>query len=632
MKIAETKGGYNPYLLNEIQPQGGVKFEEDKIVKGDGYEACLYVYAFPTEVEPFWLNSIVNIENTIATIDIATEDKDIVIKKIDKALDEQNSRYNEAVKHSDKKKAVMEYRILELLAEEVMKSGEMIKLVTIRIYVSAESRNKLEETISKVKKKIEEGRLFKAIVLLNEQNYEYQSLFTGYEVQSEYNNKRKWKPIPALSLGAGLPFHYTSVNDPRGLFIGTTTTGGSVIFDLFHKSSKRLSYSCLLMGKPGSGKSSLVKKLISNNVICGNYVRSIDVANEFSTLVEFLGGKEIFLDGTGDIVNPLHIYATIADEKTGEILEDKCFASNLAKLNNLYRTLKPTCGEDEISEFEILICEFYNEFGIDKNKATQYKAKDYPILEDFLNYIRRKLYSVDENRVRNLTPTKLARLESIELLISKLILNYGDLFNAHSTIEDITKVQFVSYNCTNLKQLDRRIFTTQLFTALSSIWGQAMVFGRKEKYDYENGIKGEDDVKKFLIVLDEAHNFINVNNMDSVEIIETAIRELRKFFGGVILSNHTISDYVPENSKNDQSLERIKKLFSMTQYKFILMQDNADKELLKKVFNGTLSESEINIIPKLGLGQCILSIDGQTNISMQVQLSEEEKMIFKGGM
>lgn len=95
MKIVETKSGYNPALLNEIQPQGGVKFEENKIVKGDGYEACLYVYAFPTEVDNFWLNSIVNIENTITTIDIATESKENVIKKIDKALDEQNSRYNE---------------------------------------------------------------------------------------------------------------------------------------------------------------------------------------------------------------------------------------------------------------------------------------------------------------------------------------------------------------------------------------------------------------------------------------------------------------------------------------------------------------------------------------------------------
>ena len=316
MKIAETNSGYNPYLLSEIQPQGGVKFDENKIIKGDGYEACLYVYAFPTEVDQFWLNSIVNIENTIATIDIATEAKELIIRKIDKALDEQNSRYNEAVKHSDRKKAEKEYRILELLADEVMQRGEVIKLITVRVYVSAPTRNELEETIDKVRKKIEEGKLFKAIVLLNEQNYEYQSLFTSYAVQREYDNKRKWKPIPALSLGAGLPFHYTSINDPRGLFIGTTTTGGSVIFDLFHNTNKRISYSCLLMGKPGSGKSSLMKKIITNNIICGNYVRTIDVANEFSALVEFLGGKEIFLDGTGDIVNPLHIYPIISDERT----------------------------------------------------------------------------------------------------------------------------------------------------------------------------------------------------------------------------------------------------------------------------------------------------------------------------
>ncbi len=61
MKIAEINSGYNPYLLSEIQPQGGVKFDENKIIKGDGYEACLHVYAFPTEVDQFWLNSIVNI-------------------------------------------------------------------------------------------------------------------------------------------------------------------------------------------------------------------------------------------------------------------------------------------------------------------------------------------------------------------------------------------------------------------------------------------------------------------------------------------------------------------------------------------------------------------------------------------
>lgn len=633
MKNIETKEGYNPYLLNEIQPQGGVKFEEDKIVKGDGYEACLHVYSIPTEVDPFWLDSILNIPNTIGTIDIATENKSVVLAKINKALNEQDSRYDEAIKRIEKMKAEREYRILEALAQEVIRAGEVIKLVTIRIYISAPTKNELEETIHKIRKKLDTDAHVNAIVLLNEQDYEYQSLFTNYAVQKEYNNKRKWKPIPALSLGAGLPFHYTSVNDPRGLFIGTTTTGGSVIFDLFHKSKKRISYSCLLMGKPGAGKSTLLKKLILNNSICGNYIRIIDITGEFGELIKKLGGKEIFLDGTGDIVNLLHIYPTIMDEKTNEILEDKCFASNLAKLNNVYRTLKPTCSEDEIAEFEILICQFYKYYGIDRKKATQYKSKEYPILEEFLQYVKDELYITGGEVVKvNLTQTKIARLESIILILERLILNYGDLFNAHSTIEDITKEKLISYNCSNLKQLDKRIFTSQLFTTLSSIWGQALVHGRKEKHDHESGLKTEDEVKKFLVVMDEAHNFININNMSSVDIIVTMIREFRKFFGGVILANHNISDYVPENADRDGALEEIKKIFTMTQYKFIMRQDDSSKEILKGVFKGTLSDSEVDMIPKLDEGRCILCIDGQSNVSLRVEISKEEKSLFKGGL
>ena len=625
--------GYNPYLINEIQPQGGVKFEEDKIIKGDGYEACLDVFALPKkELDAFWLDTILNIPNTIGTIDIATENKSVVLKKIENALKEQESRYNEAIKHIDKQNAKREYAILEALAEEVMNIGEGIKLIKMRIYIASPTKVELEESIKKVRKTLE-AKHFQAIVLLNEQDYEYQSLFTNYAVQREYNNKRIWKPIPSFSLGGGVPFHYTSINDPRGLYIGTTSTGGSVIFDLFHKSKNRISYSALIMGKPGSGKSTLLKKLILNNSICGNLIRVIDITGEFGALIKKLGGKEVFLDGTGDIVNPLQIYPTIMDENTNKILEDKCFASNLSKLNNLYRTLKPNCNEDEISEFEILVCEFYNEYGIDRHKCTQYKNNEYPILEELLGFVNSKLYDKESGGVKKiLTPTTVARLESIKLILTKLILNYGSLFNGHSTIEDITKEKLISYNCSNLKQLDKRIFVSQLFTTLSSVWGQALVHGRKEKFDYENGTKSEEDISRFVLVMDEAHNFININNMSTVEIINTMLREFRKFFGGVLIANHTVSDYVPENAKNDSALEEIKKIFTMTQYKFIMRQDTSDKELLKKIFKGVLSESEVEKIPNFSEGYCVLCIDGLSNITLKVGIDEEERKLFKGGL
>ncbi|WP_246927086.1 hypothetical protein [Clostridioides difficile] len=38
-----NKKEYNPYLLTEIQPKGGIKFDEKIIQKGDGYETVISI-------------------------------------------------------------------------------------------------------------------------------------------------------------------------------------------------------------------------------------------------------------------------------------------------------------------------------------------------------------------------------------------------------------------------------------------------------------------------------------------------------------------------------------------------------------------------------------------------------------
>ena len=59
--------------------------------------------------------------------------------------------------------------------------------------------------------------------------------FVPYKEQQTFPNKRESKGIPALSLAAGLPFHFSKLNDPTGSYLGTTFSGGNVIYDLFHR-------------------------------------------------------------------------------------------------------------------------------------------------------------------------------------------------------------------------------------------------------------------------------------------------------------------------------------------------------------------------------------------------------------
>ena len=50
MMSKKTKG-YDPDLLERIQPQGGISFLDPKYISsGSGYEACLHIYEYPKKI------------------------------------------------------------------------------------------------------------------------------------------------------------------------------------------------------------------------------------------------------------------------------------------------------------------------------------------------------------------------------------------------------------------------------------------------------------------------------------------------------------------------------------------------------------------------------------------------------
>lgn len=631
MREKTKKYEINPFFVTEIQPCGGIKAEENKLIKGDGYETCINIYKTPNEVDEFWLKKIMNLKNAIVTLDIATENKKKAKDKIKTAMNEQASRFRSTNDSEQRLLAQKEYHNMKALQELVLDAGEIIKLFKIRIYLADKEKSKLEERVKSVIEDLE-GRNYAGAINLNELEMDYQSLFSSYKIQQKFMNKRNWQGAPSLSLGASLPFHYTSLDDPYGLFIGTSSTGGSIIFDLFHKTEDRLSYNGVLIGKPGSGKSSALKKLLLNNNILGNTVRVIDVTGEFSELVKELGGKEVSLDGTGMIINPLQIYSTIMDENTNEVLEDKCYSCHISKLTMIYRVLTPTASEEEIREYGLLLNKFYRKFGIDRKKATTYKVKEYPIFSDFLKFVKEELYEDIEKEIvkKNLLKSREERLDKIILTIEDLVLNYGDLFDGHSSIDDVTKEDLISYNLKNISQYDDKIFLCQIFSVLTSIWGQSLVQGRREKEQFDSGEKNIEDVKKFLIILDEAHICINPRQIDTVRYINRIQRENRKYFGGLLIANHSINDYVPE-SIDSKELSELKKIFTMSQYKFLMKQGIEEEKNLKKIFGASISDKQVSEVSKFKKGDTILFIDGMPNIRMKFELTKEELKVFKGG-
>lgn len=634
---------YDPYLLEQIQPSGGITFQDTRYVEtGTGYETCIHVYDFPQKLDDFWMAKVCNINNTVVTVDISTDNVMEVQKNINRSMKEQQYRYMEAQNFQEKYDAKQRFQEMERLYEEISSLGEVIKLLHIRIFVTDHSYMCLEEKVKNILAKLESNG-FRAAIFLNESKTEWESMYRPYkEQQSEDLFFIYGQPLTSNALAAGNPFHFSSLQDPCGDFLGKTPCGGNVLFDEFHKSKTRRFYNSLAVGTMGSGKSTLLKKRFLTNAIKGNYVRTFDISGEFTTLTKTLGGKVLKLDGTNGILNPLEVLK--AEEG-----EEISFTRHISKVSTIYKFLtEGSADTEEIIEFEELLRELYRTFGMEliggkvKSQVTGLPANRYPTFSDFLEYIERKMEDIQrkskgyEAVELDLVKHRMAIMDKIRRVLSNITNTYGALFDGHTSIDNILDEQIVTFDLSTIKEMKPSVFDAQIFNMISLCWDNCVTNGklmmeRLRKAKGEEGALDPEQVTKFLMIIDESHRWINTKKRHALESITIYLREARKFFGGIMLASQSIRDYVPEGSGAEE-IDDLKKIFELTQYKFIFHQEADTLPLLDKVFESTLTQSQRNKIPKLEIGENILCIASDRNLEFKVHLTKEEDRIFEGGV
>ncbi|MGE7307959.1 VirB4 family type IV secretion system protein [Priestia megaterium] len=627
----KQKKGYNPHFVAQIQPQGGVSFKENLVRNGDGYSTCIHIYEYPTNVNDFWLEPIMNMPNAITTLDVVSDERKQVVEAINKNMSEQNARHVNAKENIDRMDAQEQYLDMKELYRQVT-NGEVIKRIHLRIYIAEKTIPDLEKRLKEVIHHLETHN-FRGSIFLNEQEYEWESLVTHFDIQKKYPNKRKGKEIPALALAGGFPFHFTHLDDPYGTYQGTTRTGGSVIFDLFHKDQQRKSYNAVLMGLMGAGKSTFLKKVTTDNAIKGYKIRGFDIVGEFESLVRELGGKQIALDGSEGQINPLQVFKTHEHEINS-------FTQHLSKLTVFYRFIAPEAKDDELKEYEKLLRKLYiqkqlwNDEKGASNHITGLSPEAYPTFSEFLHLIRQELYTDEETREHhpNLGEYRKRRLELIELNIENLVETYAHLFDGISTIEDFNDEQVVFFSIRHLSKLKDEIAQAQLFNVMSLLWDGMLQNGEPQLAAYTKGTLAFEDAIRYLIVIDEAHHIVNTKrgNEHALDFLTEFSREARKYFAGLIYASHLISDFVPDGSEQT-AIEKIKKLFDLTQYKFIMQQDDNNLDTIQRVFKTGITDSELAEIPKLPIGDVLLCIKSVKNILFHIEIDEEEKVLYGGG-
>lgn len=622
-------------LLAEIKPAGGITFKDVKyITTGSGYEGCIHIYKFPENIDTYWMAKVCNINGTVALVDISTDNMSEVKKNLNKSMKEQAGRKSGAKDFAELYDADKRLEEMKRMYDEIQSYNEVIKLVHIRIFLADRSFESLEKKIKNIMDKLETDSGFLTTIYLNESKSEYKSMTRSYKKQKEEMFFPKGQSLTATGVAHGDPFHFSSLDDETGEFLGTTPCGGNVLLDIFQKTSTRLYYNFLAIGEMGSGKSTLLKKQFKSNAIKGNYVRTFDISGEFTILTKTLGGKVIKLDGSEGILNPLEILKAGDDENIS-------FTRHISKVSTFYKFLVGgSVDAEEIAEFEDVLKQLYSSFGLwsdDRRniQCTGLPAASYPTFTDYLNFLTESMEVMQNEKYSHLEEQVVAKTlllrDKIRKVIKNIVDTYGTLFDGHTSIDNILDEQIVTFDISTLKELKDEVFDAMIINIISLCWDNCVTNGKLMLNMLREGKIKLWDVTRFLILIDESHRWLNAKKTHALDLISVYLREARKYFGGIGLASQRAADYVPEGSDSD-AVNKLKNIFELTQYKFVFRQSSNAKKLLYQIFDGELTGTQIEKIPKLEIGQCILLISGDKNIEFKVHLTKDEDMLFSGGL
>lgn len=627
-------------FIYNTQPRGGISFKDDFYIRfGDGYRSTIHLIATPTIMNEFWMMDITSQENVITTIDTMTDSNVPYGKEISDSIEELRVRKKKA-KVTEQDNLDEEINILRNLNLSMTQQGEQIKKCLIRIYVTQPTIEALEIKINDILKKIHSDGYI-GTVLLGEQKEEWQSLFLPLSEQKRLRNHREGMDIQAEALGLGFAHNQTSLSDEMGFYYGFTRTGGTVYWDMFTKTAKRLYYNLFLAGDMGSGKSTVLKKLLRDNASKGNYIRGFDKSGEFYDVVKEYGGVSIPLDGSAGVLNMFQVYPSctkFTSAKKYEVDISGSFSEHISMLGILFQILNKKADPELVSVFTDIVWDFYIDYGIWKEDEsidiTSLSNEEYPTVGDFYNYLERITPTIDKDLV--------SYLQKIKITIKPLTKQYSRIFNGKTSVPELGDQQIVFFDIAGISSQSPEHFDCQLFLALNNIMGNVNRIGKEQKMLYDTNQKNWWDIIRCLIIVDECHNMLNIEKAFAAKWFVTLMSEARKLFIGLALATQRVERMFPnaDNAQDKDTVEaanKLKEIFGLTQYKILLKQDVTSIKFLREIFGDVFTETEYSMIPQfqtskeIGGSQGILSISGDQNLQMTFQVTDEELALFNGG-
>ena len=318
------------------------------------------------------------------------------------------------------------------------------------------------------------------------------------------------------------------------------------------------------------------------------------------------------------MVYPFHIYATLeADE--GAV--DDSYSTHLQFLEQFYRQILPGIEPDAFETLNSLTVDLYQRKGIDRTtQIDTLKPEDYPIFDDLKELLVEQItVEKEEYRLRNLL--------TVKTYIDKFATGgrNSNLWNGPTSIK--TNENFVCFSFrTLISNRNDTIANAQMlliFKYLDNEISKNRDFNLKYFADQEL----EEDHRRVIIAVDEAHVFINKKFPIALDFMAQMAKRIRKYNGMQIIITQNIKDFVGSEEIATQSTAVI----NACQYSFIFsLSPNDINDLISLYRNaGGINDEEKDSIITAARGQAFLITGPMNRTTVRVEALNTVKETFE---
>ena len=374
-------------------------------------------------------------------------------------------------------------------------------------------------------------------------------------------------------------------------------TGSLIAIDKLNR-NMTLNQNEVVIGTSGVGKTTYLIQKILRYVTQGYRVYIIDPEDEYTDIVNFLGGSVLHLSSNSSHkINPLQIFTEelLNDEQeTITTITDmeRLVKDKIQRFKGFLEVIKSDITQVEKAIMDEVVKQAYINRGIMKyGRVSEIRPEQWPVLSDVLREM--------ENLKKNYSE-KFTKVENLYFILESYTTGSNTLFNGYTNVN--VKGKLLAFNLKPL-QTEKEVQAAAYLNTFEFLWDEIT--------------KDRTEVKKLFV--DEFH-FLTLHPQ-SANFFYQAYKRFRKYKAGAIAGTQQIQDVSQGELVDGKNVGEAIVGNSYTKVFFGL--DNKGVEDVVEKLQLNFSKKEKKLLSKKKQGEAIIMY-GSQRAFMKVELTEEE--------